>query len=86
MNVSKFQNIKISDIVEDLNPPNLAVFDIDGNVMKMPKSEIIQDLTVFGNIDGGCANSVYLPNQNITGGSANSVATFRIGGGNALNQ
>ena len=64
MNISKFQNIKISDIVEDLLPVDLVSIDIDGNLKKSPKT------TISRNIDGGFANSIYLPTQKIDGGGA----------------
>lgn len=64
MEVSKFKNIRISDIVDDLTPIDLVSIDVDGNLKKSPKT------TISRNIDGGFANSIYLPTQKINGGGA----------------
>lgn len=79
MNISKFQNIKISDISGEEKPTDIVSIDADGNLQKSPIG-----VTNYGRIiDGGSANTIYLSHQNVEGGSANSVTNYKINGGNA---
>jgi len=74
-------------------PPDAGVVQIygrDGRIYMLNSAGVEFDLTQGGgqsdqNIDGGLANSVYLPTQNIDGGAANSVfsASTNLDGGNA---
>lgn len=79
MNISKFQNIKITEIVDEQNPTDIVSIDTSGVLYKSPVR-----LVTYGRIiDGGAAETAYLAHQNIEGGSANSITNFRINGGNA---
>jgi len=74
-------------------PPDagfVQIYGRDGRIYMLNSSGIEFDLTqgggnAFRNIDGGFANSTYLPTQNIDGGFANTVfsGSTNIDGGDA---
>lgn len=80
MNISKFQNIKISEILEKLYPDDFISIDTEGNLFKSPIETITRR-----DLDGGFSMSVYLPVQNVDFGSASTIysVTHKIDGGNA---
>ena len=74
MNINKFQNIKISEIIEDLTPTNSVTIDVDGNLFKSPVGTQAQGRI----IDGGSAVTTYLGHQNLEGGSAISITNLNL--------
>lgn len=75
-----YSDIEISDVAGEIVPPAatgfVRIYGRNGRLFSVGVSGTEYDLSENGgsgdkNVDGGFANAIYLPTQNIDGGDAN---------------